>query len=375
MPIWSNCYGNFVGQDINYYGHLIGSRNYDGKRFEDSVCAMLKVGSQVVMKSFILPVIQNPNLALSIITPANLHAGNVGKKYTEIITTSQDNTSADAMDSGNHENSCNSSSNFSITSGSLPPGLGMSDGIISGIPTSLGTFTFTIKFTFTSGCTPITLDTTKEMTLVINARDTRDPDAPVISNFKVQIRSLLEFFPKNWAFLRSDSTFVVPRQLKLRFTVNTNCKNSREATYYLINIDGKDFEKDGKKVHYDVNMNHSRNMCERNGSANILEDLYEISPEELGLTEGTHNIIFRGCTADDHCSPIEDGVPVCYLGNCRTIEKEDPPCIMSSSWPCSNHSLVTMPAFILHVGPTVAGIYTLKDSQDTTDSLLVQDAV
>lgn len=48
---------------------------------------------------------------------------------------------------------------------------------------------------------------------------------------------------------------------------------------------------------------------------------------------------------------------------------------MYSDWSCANHPLATMPAFILHVGPTIAGIYTAKESIDSADSLLVQDAV
>lgn len=286
MPIWSNCSGNFVGQDVNYYGYIIGTRNYDGKRFEDSICVMLKVGSQVVRKSFIIPVIQNPNLDLIITTPANLHTGNVGKMYREKIETSQDKYTANVMDGMKNGTSCDGGgSTFALSSGSLPPGLSMNGEVISGIPSSAGTFTFTVKNIFISGCTPVTLETTKELTLVINAPSMRDLDAPVISNFRVQVDSLRQYFLNNYASLRSNSTFVVPKQLKLRFTVNTNCKNSREAHYYLINIDGKDFEKDGKKVHYDVSYGHKNNMCDRTGQVNILQDRYNISPEELGLSE------------------------------------------------------------------------------------------
>ncbi len=44
--------------------------------------------------------------------------------------------------------------------------------------------------------------------------------------------------------------------------MQTNCEISREAWYYLINIDGEDFSKNGEKVKYELKGSDLSNLCE-----------------------------------------------------------------------------------------------------------------
>jgi len=70
--------------------------------------------------------------------PPNLPDGTVNHSYSKTIT----------ADHGN------SPYTFSVSSGSLPPGLTLSPGgVLSGTPTTAGTFTFTVQATDSYQCT------------------------------------------------------------------------------------------------------------------------------------------------------------------------------------------------------------------------------
>lgn len=392
MPIWSNCQETFVGinyPDINPYGYLIGAKGYNGTLAEEAVCAKVKVGSQIAMKSFVLPIIQDPKLSLSIVTAPNLHSGIVGRKYVATMTSSNDSESGYDFEM-NNGSSCNRSDSWSVSSGPLPPGLSFHSvgdaypggGIygsagIEGVPTTPGTYHFTVTENFVSGCTPVSSVATKDMTIVISNPASGDMNAPKLTNFKVQVMGLANDVDR-WGYLRSNSSFVVSKSLGLRFTVNTDCRISREAQYYVFNVDGVDQTKDGQKVKYDIkdiNLLHYRNQCENNGGANVHEDIIEVTPVDLGLSEGNHNIVIRGCTADDICSPVSDGVPLCTLARCITVNELDEHCVMWGDTPCSHNPLVTMPAFVLKVGPSIPKAYTTKYSTHSTDFSLVENAI
>jgi hypothetical protein len=250
------------------------------------------------------------------------------------------------------QRTCNMHVRTSVVSGSLPPGLAIysagdsfpgaeryngmrseGGGIygasgISGKPTTAGTYEFTIKHSLSNDCHPTEVTATKKMTIVIANPDSRDPEAPVIRYFKAQVLSLLSQAADHAAFLRSDSSYVVPKDLKLRFTVQTNCEISREAWYYTINADGTDLPKK-----YELQGDFLNNLCENNrghSSKGFYANNYiEVSPQELGLSEGTHKIVIRGCTKDGHCSPVSDGLPICTGDYCQTTYETDKGCTMN----------------------------------------------
>ena len=73
------------------------------------------------------------------LSPATLPNGTVGIPYSPIPITASGGTSPYS---------------FTVISGSLPPGLTLtSGGVLSGTPTSFGSFTFTIQATDSHGCT------------------------------------------------------------------------------------------------------------------------------------------------------------------------------------------------------------------------------
>lgn len=66
---------------------------------------------------------------------------------------------------------------FSVVSGNLPPGLNLStDGVISGIPTKAGTYTFKVKVTDSASN-----EAFKDFTLTVKEQDVQPPSKP--SNF------------------------------------------------------------------------------------------------------------------------------------------------------------------------------------------------
>jgi hypothetical protein len=73
---------------------------------------------------------------LTITTTSPLPTGNVGTDYTAFITSSGDQ-------GGPHE--------FRTIAGQLPPGLRLRDNVISGTPTTAGTFSFTAQVTDRGG--------------------------------------------------------------------------------------------------------------------------------------------------------------------------------------------------------------------------------
>lgn len=80
------------------------------------------------------------------ITTTSLSGGKVGEAYSQTLAATG-----------------TAPITWSIDSSSLPAGLTLSDGTISGTPTTAGTFTFTVKATNSAG------DDTKELTIVIQA--------------------------------------------------------------------------------------------------------------------------------------------------------------------------------------------------------------
>jgi PKD repeat protein len=83
------------------------------------------------------------------VAPSALPAGNVGASYSVTLTTSGGNAPY----------------SFAVTAGTLPPGLALSSaGILSGLPTTAGSFSFVVTATDSFGCTtpvvyPITIGT------------------------------------------------------------------------------------------------------------------------------------------------------------------------------------------------------------------------
>jgi hypothetical protein len=77
------------------------------------------------------------NAAPSSVSPSSLPAGDVGSSYDETLTTTG-GTSPYA---------------YAVTSGALPPGLTLSSGVLSGTPTTAGTYNFTITSTDAAGST------------------------------------------------------------------------------------------------------------------------------------------------------------------------------------------------------------------------------
>ena len=82
-----------------------------------------------------------------VITTTTLQGGKVGEAYSQALAATGTTPITWALGSGS----------------SLPAGLTLSDGTISGTPTTAGTFTFTVKATNSAG------DDTKELTIVIQA--------------------------------------------------------------------------------------------------------------------------------------------------------------------------------------------------------------
>lgn len=82
-----------------------------------------------------------------VITTTTLQGGKVGEAYSQTLAATGTTPITWTLDSGS----------------SLPAGLTLSDGTISGTPTTTGTFTFTVKATNSAG------DDTKKLTIVIQA--------------------------------------------------------------------------------------------------------------------------------------------------------------------------------------------------------------
>ncbi len=118
------------GVSLSSTGLLTGTPQSQGTfRFAASVEDSCSSGRQVAQRTFALPISLNcPDIVFTM--PASLPAGEEGKSYNYSITTSGGTPPL----------------TFSISSGSLPPGLNLSSsGIISGIPSSSGTYNFTLR--------------------------------------------------------------------------------------------------------------------------------------------------------------------------------------------------------------------------------------
>lgn len=90
-----------------------------------------------------------PSNAAVQITPATLPTPVIGNSYSQTLSTTGGN--------GNYS--------YAITSGTLPAGLTLNNGVISGTPTATGTFAITVKSTDTTSPTPLTA--TKNYTMAI----------------------------------------------------------------------------------------------------------------------------------------------------------------------------------------------------------------
>jgi len=130
---WSLVGGSLpAGISIGSTGMISGTPQSQGTfRFTASVEDSCFSGKQKSQKSFVFPVTSDcPDIVFNM--PSNLPGGEEGKAYSYSIPTSGGTPPL----------------TFNISSGSLPPGLNLSSsGIISGIPSSAGTFSFTLRAT------------------------------------------------------------------------------------------------------------------------------------------------------------------------------------------------------------------------------------
>jgi len=141
------------GVSLGSTGLISGTPRSQGTfRFTASVEDSCPSGKQVSQKTFVFPVtLICPDIVFNM--PPSLPAGEEGKSYSYNIMTSGGTPPL----------------TFSISSGSLPPGLNMSSsGIISGIPSTAGTYNFTLRATDSCPAGPKTRDV--NLTVVIKQK-------------------------------------------------------------------------------------------------------------------------------------------------------------------------------------------------------------
>ena len=109
------------------------------------------------------------------ITKDSLTSGTTGSSYSQTISTQNDQGTL----------------HYSITSGSLPSGLTLnsSTGVLSGIPTTAGSYSFTIKVTDTPGNFGSFFDT-KSYVLSIAQGQTSSSSTPQVSKNSVKIPAM-----------------------------------------------------------------------------------------------------------------------------------------------------------------------------------------